>query len=58
MDGNPIAVAYDGTEPARRALDRAVNEAKAANESVLVIVVFATEFSPLAPPVMPGRHLS
>jgi nucleotide-binding universal stress UspA family protein len=53
VDGSPIAVAYDGTEPAQRALDRAVDEAKAANESVLVIVVLATEFSPLAPAVGP-----
>ena len=51
VDGSPIAVAYDGTEPARRALDRAIAEAKSGNEPVLVIVVFATEFSPLAPPV-------
>jgi nucleotide-binding universal stress UspA family protein len=53
MGGSSIAVAYDGTEPAERALDRAVAEAKATNDSVLVIVVFATEFSPLAPAVAP-----
>jgi nucleotide-binding universal stress UspA family protein len=53
MEGSPIAVAYDGTESAQRALDRAIAEAKGANEFVLVIVVFATEFSPLAPPVAP-----
>lgn len=53
MDADPIAVAYDGSEPAQRALERAADEAKAVNTSVLAIVVFATEFSPLARPVAP-----
>lgn len=44
-----IVVGYDGAEPAKRALDRAIEEARSARAHLLVLAVFEMPLNPEGP---------
>src|SRR2546426_11667161 len=47
--GKTIVVGYDDKEPAKRALERAIREAKAANAELVVVSVLAMPLDPEGP---------
>jgi nucleotide-binding universal stress UspA family protein len=51
--GETIVVGYDGGEPAKRALDRAIELAKAGGGRLVIAAAYALPFDPL---ILPGEY--